>query len=256
MIVEYHRPTKIEDALKLIARSDPKTVPIAGGSAIDRLSTDSLAVVDLQLLHLDGFRLQGQMCEVGAALTLQNLLVKLAGEANPNLECLQQAIFLETAYNLRQVGSVAGTLVAADGRSPFTTVMLALDAIVTLEPGSEQVNLGDLLPLRSEKLRGRLITELLFPGNVRLGYEYVARTPADRPIVCVGAAIWPSGRTRISLGGFGSTPTLAFDGADSDGVATAASSAYSQAGDQWASAEYRSEIAGILADRAVAKFRI
>ena len=74
MIVEYYRPTKIEDALKLIARSEPKTIPIAGGSAIDRSSTNSLAVVDLQLLHLDKVRVQGQMCEVGAALTLQNFL--------------------------------------------------------------------------------------------------------------------------------------------------------------------------------------
>ena len=80
----------------------------------------------------------------------------------------------------------------------------------------------------------------------------IARTPADRPIVCVAAARWPSGRTRLALGGFGAAPTLAMDGPEDSGAQIAAASAYSQAGDEWASAEYRSEAAGILALRCLA----
>jgi len=155
----------------------------------------------------------------------------------------------EATYNLRQVASVAGTLVAADGRSPFATLLLALDAALTLQPGDEQVGLGDLLPLRGERLEGRLITQVTIPSNVRMAYEYVARTPADRPIVCAAVIQWPSGRTRLALGGYGAAPVLAFDGTESEGLETAARSAYSQAGDEWASAAYRQEIAGILAAR-------
>jgi hypothetical protein len=84
---------------------------------------------------------------------------------------------------------------------------------------------------------------------VRLAYEYVARTPADWPLVCAGVAAWPSGRTRVALGGFGEAPWLAMDGPTAHGAEFAAADAYSQAGDAWATAEYRREMAA-YADRA------
>jgi len=74
----------------------------------------------------------------------------------------------------------------------------------------------------------------------------------DQPIVCTALARWPSGRTRLALGGTGATPILAMDGPESEGVQTAAQSAYAQAGDEWASAEYRRDIAGVLAQRCLA----
>jgi CO/xanthine dehydrogenase FAD-binding subunit len=84
-----------------------------------------------------------------------------------------------------------------------------------------------------------------------MAYESVARTPADLPIVCAAAAGWPSGRTRLALGGFGMAPLLALDGPEPEGAEIAARSAYSDAGDEWASAEYRREIAPVLARRCI-----
>jgi CO/xanthine dehydrogenase FAD-binding subunit len=190
-------------------------------------------------------------------LTLQTLLdFFLSSVADDYVlqEALIKAIRHEATYNLRQVATVAGTLVSANGRSPFTTAMLALDASIRIVSASkkaeaEEISLGDLLPFRTEMLRGRLITKVTIPSNTHLAYEYVARSPADLPIVCAAVSQWSSGRTRVALGGFGSEPVLAFDGPESGGVEAAAISAYSQAGDEWASANYRKEIAGILALR-------
>ncbi len=140
---------------------------------------------------------------------------------------------------------------SADGRSPFTAAMLALDCSMTLEPGSEQISLGDLLPLRRERLPHRLITTISIPINARLAYEYVARSPSDLPIVAVAVALWPSGRTRVVLGGYGEAPLLVFDANSTAGAEIAAASAYKHAGDQWASAEYRQEISGVLTKRTV-----
>jgi CO/xanthine dehydrogenase FAD-binding subunit len=252
MIIEYNRPKTLEEALRLLARSEPVTVPLAGGSALNRPSQPPVAVVDLQALGLNTIRQSGNSLEVGATLTLQDMLEYASGAnlAASGLQAtLKRAIEHEATYNLRQVASLAGTLVAAGGRSPFTTCMLALDAALTLQPGDEPVGLGDLLPFRVERLRGRLITQVSIPVNVRLAYEYVSRTPADQPIVCVALAAWPAGRVRLALGGYGSAPTLAFDGMEAGGVDVAARSAYSQAADEWASAEYRQEIAGVLAKR-------
>jgi putative selenate reductase FAD-binding subunit len=250
MIKEYHRPTTIDEALALLQRSEPATVPLAGGSVLNRASTPGeFAVVDLQSLGLDGFQARGNSWELGAMLTLQRLLEHLRTTGSGPANGLVKAIQHEAAYNLRQVASVAGALVSASGRSPFAAAMLALEAGLTLLPGDEAINLGDLLPVRKERLERRLITKITIPANVRLAYEYVARTPADRPIVCAALAQWPSGRTRLALGGFGSAPTLAFDGGEAAGLQDAARSAYYSAGDEWASAEYRAEVASVLAGR-------
>jgi CO/xanthine dehydrogenase FAD-binding subunit len=261
MIIEYNRPQTLEDALDLLARRDPLTLPLGGGSALNKPSSEQIAVVDLQALGLGGFHVGGNSLKLGATLTLSALAEASAGGGDlgesgglslqPDL---RRALLLEASYNLRQVATVAGTLFSADGRSPWTVALLALDAQLNLyRRGStelEQLSLGDFLPLR-KGLRGALITRAALPLNVRLAYEYISRTPVDWPLVCVGVARWPSGRTRVSMGGFGEAPILAMDGPLSEGAEPAAADAYSQAGDAWASAEYRREMASLLASRAL-----
>lgn len=251
MIVEYHRPKQLSEALSLLARKEPRTIPIGGGSAFNRRISEPVALVDLQALGLNTLQVQGNVLELGSALTLQRFLEELEEISLPGMKGLVKAIRHEASYNLRQVGTVAGTLVAASGRSPFATALLALDAELVTEPDGIRIPVGEFLPLRAEWEKGRLITSIHLPKNTRLAYEYVARTPADRPIVCLAAASWPGGRLRVAIGGFGISPVLALDGAGAQGAEAAARSACSEAGDQWASAEYRQEIAGVLARRAV-----
>lgn len=255
MIIEYHRPQKIEEALQLLARQQPVTVPLGGGTALNRPSDVPLAVVDLQALGLGEIQPRGNFLDLGATVRLEQLL------HTPALPpALDKAIRHEASYNLRQAGTVAGSLVAADGRSPFATAMLALDATLSLRTArgedlsgpEETITLGDLLPMRTERLQRRLITRITIPLNASLAYEYVARTPADRPIVCVAVARWPSGRTRVALGGSGAMVQLALDGPEPGGAEAAVQDAFSQAGDQWASAAYRQAAATALIQRILA----
>ena len=262
MISEYHRPSSLEEALKLL--SQPNTHPLGGGTVLTQKSDESFAVVDLQALGLDKLRKSGEKLEIGASATL-SLLLK-----NPHIPpALAETLRLETPLNLRNAGTVAGTLVACDGRSPFATAMLALDAILILAPNNEQLTLGNYLPLRvgandtrpgdahleerRSPLQGKLITKIEIPLNAKLAFETVARTPVDRPIVCAALTQWPSGRTRLALGGWGQAPTLAMDGNEDSGVEAAASNAAAEASDEWASAEYRREIAAVLAKRCLEK---
>jgi len=252
MIIEYNRVTTLENALELLARTEPTTIPLGGGSALNRPSPQSLAVVDLQDLGLNYFRLAGKTLELGATLTLQGLFDHFDSSEilhSPMVKALKKTITHEATYNLRQVATIAGTLVSADGRSPFTMAMLALDALLSIQPHNQQVGLGDLLPLRNERLRNSLITQSTIPTKAHLCYEYIARSPADRPIVAAAVALWPSGRTRLVLGGYGDAPIMVFDGPEANGAEISARSAYSQAGDSWASAEYRQEMAGLLTNR-------
>ena len=245
MITDYHRPETIEEALDLLSRTEVDTVPLGGGSTFGNPLQKPVEVVDLQSLGLNSLGQKGKKLQIGATVTLQQLL-------DFNIEpALKVAIRHEATYNQRQTATVAGTLMTADGRSPFAAAMLALDADLKIFPGEEIHSLGNYLPLRADREANQLIGEFSVPSHVKLGYEYVARTPADLPIVCVAVAQWQSGRTRVVLGGFGNSPLLAMDGPSSDGAADAAKNAYQEAGDQWASAEYRAAIAPKLVARAL-----
>jgi CO/xanthine dehydrogenase FAD-binding subunit len=244
MIVEYHRPETIEEALNLLKRKEPVTVPLGGGAILNAPSDKQVAVVDLQNLDLDKVKKKGSTLNVGGATTLENLL------HFPDLpEALVKAIRHEATYNLRQVSTIAGTIVAADGRSPFTTTLLALDPQLTWLPGEKSQPLGEFIPLRSEPWPGLLISQITIPLQPKLAYEYVARSPNDLPIVAVAVARWSSGRTRIVLGGYGASPMMAMDGAEDGGALAVVENAFMNAGDQWASAEYRANVVKTLTKR-------
>jgi CO/xanthine dehydrogenase FAD-binding subunit len=241
MITAYHRPQTLEEALTLL--NEPNTLPLGGGTLLSHDKTDSLQVIDLQLLGLDTVTKNGNQLEIGATATLQQLL-----ESEDCPDALKSALKLEASLNIRNSATVAGTLVSCDGRSTFATTMLALDAKIDIrysKVDSRISNIGDFLPLRP---RG-LITSLTIPINVKLAFEYVSRTPADKPIVCVALAQWNSGRTRLTVGGYGKSPMLAMDGTESEGLETAARNAFHEANDEWASAEYRMDVAATLAKR-------
>jgi CO/xanthine dehydrogenase FAD-binding subunit len=244
MITEYFRPQTLDKALTLLAQ--PNTVPLGGGTLLSAPRPDSVKVVDLQALGLNTIKKQGNNLEIGATVTLQQLL-----ESKHCPEALKIAIKLEAPLNIRNSATVAGTLVTCDGRSPFATSLLALDAKLeeaALEGGKVQKltsNLGEFLPLRLRLL----ITAIHIPLNAKFAFEYVARTPADKPIVCAALTQGSSGRTRLTLGGYGKNPLLAMDGTEAEGLDTAARNAYHEATDEWASAEYRMDVAATLAKR-------
>lgn len=242
MITTYHRPKSMDEALTLL--SNPNILPLGGGTLLSHTSiTDRMEVVDLQSLGLDSINKKGNELEIGATATLQQLF-----ESEGCPAALKSALKLEAPLNLRNSATVAGTLVSCDGRSTFAVVMLAMDAKLDIRNSLSDPrvsNIGDFLPLRP---RG-LITSINIPLNVKLAFEYVSRTPADKPIVCAALAQWNSGRTRLAVGGYGASPMLAMDGTESEGLETAARNAFHEARDEWGSAEYRMDVAATLAKR-------
>jgi len=245
VITQYHRPKTLAEALTLIAQ--PKTYPLGGGIKLNQFSNDEYAVVDLQALGMNLVEKKGNALEIGATATLQDLL-----DAPDMPKSLKKAIQHEASLNTRNVATVAGTLVASDGRSPFAVMMMALDAKITLRNTNnedENIQLGDFLPMREEMLENKLITQISIPANAKSAYEYVARTPADKAIVGAALTQWSAGRTRLVIGGWGTSPALAMDGKGTEGIEAAAKNATHDASDQWASAEYRQDIAITLAKR-------
>jgi CO/xanthine dehydrogenase FAD-binding subunit len=246
MITNYFRPQTLDEALKLLAQ--PDTRALGGGTWLNQPHDEKFAVVDLQAIGLNKIHQAGNNLEIDACVTLQQLLESTLCPA-----ALIQAIKLESALNIRNTATVAGALVVCDGRSPFATSMLALDAKLTVDGGpqteaAQQSTVYGLVEFLAMRPQG-LITKITIPLNVKLAFESVARSPMDRPIVCAAVVQWAAGRTRLALGGYGKHPLLAMDGTEPGGIDSAAQNAFHEATDEWASAEYRMDVAATLAKR-------
>jgi len=254
MKTEFFRPISISEALENLKL--PNSIPLAGGTFLNtpkykstlerRIGDATVALVDLQNLGLTHIRKHGHNLEIDACVTLQQLC-----ENAHTPEDLKKAIKLEAPVNIRNMATAAGTLVSCTGRSAFTCAMLALDAKLYIEPGARESFLGNFLPLREESVPGKLISKIIIPLTASLAFEHVGRTKFDLPIVCAAVAKWTSGRTRLALGGYGSSPLLAMDGKAEDDILSAARSGYHEAADEWASAEYRADVAATLAGRCI-----
>lgn len=248
MILEYQRPKGLEEALELLSRAAPVSIPLGGGTFLSHNTPENTALIDLQALGLDRVETAGNALQIGAAATLQSLL-----EAAETPTALKDAVRLETTLNTRNRATVAGRLVTCDGSSTLATALLAMDTRLTWLPGDHTIALGDWLHLRQTLKPGKLISQLVCSNQARVRFSSVGRTPQDRPFVCVAVATWPSGRTRIALGGAGSSPILAMDGTDSSGAEAAVKNAYSHYSNQFISSEYLTETASLLVHRILAE---
>jgi len=253
VIVAYHRPQTLEDALALLRRAEPRTRPVAGGLFVvpwAKAAAEPVELVDLQALGLDAVEvLHGRTLRAGATASLQALL---DGPALP--AGLDAALRREMPLPQRGQATVAGSLMAADGASPWAAAVMALDGQALWAPGAEEERTpwGDIFALR-ERYRGPgwLVTAVELPLAPAVQVETVARSPADRPLVLVAVARWPRGRVRMVVGGWGAAPRLVLDGPSADGWEVALDEATADAADARASAEYRAATARALARRAL-----
>nr|HID13411.1 hypothetical protein [Anaerolineae bacterium] len=265
----YHRPTDLQEALRLIRQ--PGTVPLGGGTRLIPSGDASVtAVVDLSRLGLSYIESEMRALCIGATTTLQELV------ASPDVTdfasgIVREAASLSAARNIRNQATLGGWLASAGPADPLPVVLLALDARLTVwAPEERTVPIGSFLAYRERLLSGdSLITEIALPrafGAVGYGFERVARTPRDRPIVCAAAFIALHDErcqtARLALGGVAdhalrlqqaeqrlagrtlSEPLIAE-------VAEIGAQTLDPPGDYLGSSEYRREMAAVLARRAL-----
>jgi CO/xanthine dehydrogenase FAD-binding subunit len=244
--LKYNRPKSLDEALGQLASGRP----LGGGTSLTPQRHRIESVVDLQDLGLSDLTESRGRVIAGATCTLQQLV---EAEGLVSLE-LARACRQEAAWNLRNMGTVAGAVLACDGRSPLAAALLAIGARVRLAPGAADWDVDSLLDRRPLD-PGRIVTSFGWPSTATVRFEQVARSPADRAIVLAAIGRPDSDSFRVVLGGHGSRPVRVREAesavADGDAVAAgrAAAAAYAEAGDVWGSAEYRSHAAGVLVRR-------
>ena len=257
-LTEYHKPTSLDEALKLLRRPNVPTVPIAGGSGlVPAAPRDVEAVVDLSALNLayikscEDFQAFTGLC-IGATTTLQTII------EDETIRDYADGVLVKTirdtaTRNVRNAASLAGSIIDAKGNSPLLTMLLALDARLTiLGDKEEEVALAKWT--RPDRTLITLIALPALSNETHAAYEKVARTPADLPIVCVAArAAVINGQlntVRLALGGIGRKPLLIERASiNIEEAVQIAVDSIEPPSDYFATAEYRHEMIGVLVKR-------
>src|SRR3990170_9119413 len=125
--LKYLRPKTLDEALEQLASG----VALGGGTTLAPRRFQLETVIDLQDLGLSDLEESGGRVTAGAGCTLQQL-VEAEGILAP---ALAEACRREAAWNLRNVATLAGAVLACDGRSPLTTALLAVGARAVLAGG-------------------------------------------------------------------------------------------------------------------------
>ncbi len=239
-LLEYHWVEDIDDALLLLARTDTKTVPLAGGTYLLGLEDNNIqAVVDLRDLELVYITEDAKGIHIGAMTTLQTM-----GDSQL-LKDLTSGILARASITssfsrlIRNSATLGGTLAAGTAsQADLLTVLAVMDAEVVLRSGSKsQINLGGgtadrpglalsgvtfkgkqerRAPSRSitvERKSNELIIEVIIPRytyGCAASFMRVGRTPTDVALINAAALVEVSEgvykQVRLALGGVNMEP--------------------------------------------------
>ena len=248
----YARATDVEHALELLGEPDAKA--IAGGQSLIpvmklRIARPSL-VVDISRLELRGLEERDGALHVGSLTTWAELT---DAELPAGLEAIADCARGIGDLQVRNLGTIGGSIVHADPASDMPAVLLALGAHLAIRSpeGMRDVSLADVLvgPFTTALGAQDLVTDVVVstpaPGSGS-AYASVEHPASGFALVGAAALVGPA-EEKVALTGVGATP-FALD--DDLREAIGAAEIF---GDRFASEEYRRELALVVAQRALAR---
>jgi carbon-monoxide dehydrogenase medium subunit len=257
----YHRPTSLDEAIGLVAK-DGDTRPLAGGHSLLPMMklrlAEPAALVDIgRLPGLDGISEEGGDISIGALATHASV----AASEVVREKCRVLATTAEGIGDrqVRNRGTIGGSLAHADPGADYPTVVTALGATVVVRgAGGEREILADDFfagVFTTALQQGELVTSVRVPVADRAAYVK-HRHPASGYAVAGVACVVRTDDARLVVGGVTGTPVLiGIAPVDEEKLAAAVEKlpeALSGAiGDTYASGEYRVHLAQVLAKRAI-----
>ena len=276
----YHRPATPDEALALLAEHGGEAKPLAGGQSLIPAMNFRLArpavLVDLNRVAELGYVRAGRDGLQIGAMTRQRA-VERSDAVRSAAPLLAEAMPFIAHPQIRNRGTVGGSLAHADPAAELPAVMLALEARFRARgpQGERWIPAGEFFTGILETALGpdELLLEVVVPKSpARTGYAFaeLARRRGDYALVGVAARVTLDRRgrcqaARITLFSVGDGPVLAaaaaatLDGQEPSAEAMrAAADAAAQRdidppSDIHASAAYRRRLAAVLTRRALAR---
>jgi len=272
----YHRPKTLASALRLLETLGPDARVLAGGQSLLPMMKLRLAspphLVDIsRITTLQRIRKSPGRLRIGALATHWML------ETAPVVRRLAPAL-AETAsfigdVQVRNLGTIGGSLAHADPAADYPATLLALDAEFELQDhrGSRVVVAHEFFRgLMTTALRpGELLTEIRLPVPARVGAAYLKMPNPASGFALAGVsaalAVDADGRCTMARVGITGVGPIAYRARaveeavvgrepTDDTLATAAAAAADGVeanADLFASAEYRRHLARVLTRRAL-----
>lgn len=257
-----HKPDTLDEACELL--KDSGTYPLYGGAALQlRPRKEVTAAVDLSQLELAFVQDSENSLRLGSMLTLEQVRVACAERASqhPKLGAIATMLANDMPETQRNTFTLGDLLVERNPQSPTLTLLLALGAVIKRIDLEMRFTMAAWLGLPTDVARF-LVAQVRItrgPGNARVAYEKVSRTPADLPIVGAVAYVTPGGEghpqfTSLALCGVAPTPVpqpnVAQVLAETGDIERALDNLIlDPPDDHWGSAEYRREMARTLSRR-------
>lgn len=255
----YHRPDSVDDARKLLEAND-EAMLLAGGMTLLPTMKLRLArpsdLVDLGGIdELRGIRDDGAMLEIGAATC--HAEVAASDLVRASIPVLAELAAHIGDPQVRNRGTLGGSLANSDPAADYPAAVLALDAVIRTdrrEIAAADWFLGMFETALDEQ---EIVRSVRFRKPKRAAYAKFPNPASRYAIVGVLVAELDQG-VRVAVTGAGPCAYReavfeaalkdAFAPASLDGLAVAADDLNS---DLHASAEYRAHLVGVMAKRAV-----
>jgi carbon-monoxide dehydrogenase medium subunit len=266
---EYHRPSTLDEAIGLLAAEGAR--PLAGGHSLLpamklRLATPESLVDIGRLPGLDAIEQEDGALRIGALAT--HATVAASEVVRSACPALAEAAAQIGDPQVRNRGTIGGSLANADPGADYPTVVRALEATIVVRgpDGEREVAADDfLVDVFQTALRaGELVTSVRVPAAAGSAYEKHKHPASGYAVVGVAAVVAVEdgrcSRARVTVGGATASPVNADVGlvgeapseeAIAAGARRVADAIRDPLGDVYASGEYRSHLATVLARRAL-----
>jgi aerobic carbon-monoxide dehydrogenase medium subunit len=256
--LRYHRPTRADEVSALLLEHDGNVAVLSGGTQLlPQLNRDQVSIehlVDLRGLGLDDIGLDDATLSLGARVTYTAVLGSAAvAAAAPLLARVAHGI--TGGRQLRNVATLAGSACFSMPGSDMPAVLVALDARYEVHgpAGPRTVPAAQFhrAAFQNVLLPGEFVQRIVIDrADRRTGYCKVKHSAGSWPIV-TASAVQDGGRRRVTLGAVQQVP-LTVDISDAADVRAAVGAAVTEPWtDILAPGEYRAQIAGVVAARAV-----
>ena len=253
----YARATDLDHALELLGEPDAKA--IAGGQSLIpvmklRIARPSV-VVDISRLELRGVEERDGELHIGP-LTTWDELIRADAFERPALAAIADCARGIGDLQVRNLGTIGGSVAHADPASDMPAVLLALGARLAIQSpaGTREASLTEVLvgPFTTTLAVQELVTDIIVPIAARSSgsaYASVEHPASGFALAGAGALVTPEGET-VAVTGIGATPFILPPGDLREQIAAAETY-----GDRFAPAEYRRELAAVVAERALTAAR-